>query len=70
VSNGGSLNGSIPKETLSFDCLSGKETENSEHGNTSMRHFGLAVSLEGVAIRLFSEPKRIKDILERWQSTT
>jgi hypothetical protein len=33
-----------------------------------MRHFGLTVSLEGVAIRLFSEPKRIKDILERWQS--
>jgi hypothetical protein len=51
----------IKKEGGSGNILAHEETDSSKHGNTSMSHFSLAVTVEGVCGSLFGKLKGVEE---------
>jgi hypothetical protein len=68
VVDGRTLNRCVEEEGRPFDLLSDKESNHSQHTNTSMGELGLTVTLEGVLVGLLGEAKRIEDT-ERGEGT-
>jgi hypothetical protein len=68
VGDSGALYGGIEEEGRSFDLLADKESNHSEHTNTSMGELSLTVTLEGVLISLLGEAKGIEET-ERGKGT-
>jgi hypothetical protein len=69
VGDSGSLYGSIEEEGRSFDLLADKESNHSQHTNTSMGELGLAVTLEGVLVSFLGEAKGVEETY-RGESTS
>jgi hypothetical protein len=60
VADGRAFNTSVEKERRSLNLLANEETDDGEHGNTSMGKFSLTVTLESGFIGLLSESEGVE----------